>query len=96
MSRILIVDDVELNRYIRGEILRQAGYESLHAATGAEALERFNRDGELTAANGEGIKDTEPGILVCAPTLAADKSRTENNMEMDFIVHFPQNMRVRV
>jgi signal transduction histidine kinase len=40
MSRILIVDDVELNRYIRGEILRQAGYVGLHAATGAEALEK--------------------------------------------------------
>ena len=40
MARILIVDDVELNRYIRGEILRQAGYESWQAATGAEALEK--------------------------------------------------------
>ena len=40
MARILIVDDVELNRYIRSEILRQAGYESLQAATAAEALEK--------------------------------------------------------
>jgi signal transduction histidine kinase len=38
MSRILIVDDSELNRYVRSEILRQAGYESLLAATGGEAL----------------------------------------------------------
>jgi two-component system sensor histidine kinase/response regulator len=38
MQRILIVDDSELNRYVRSEILRQAGYESLLAATGIEAL----------------------------------------------------------
>jgi two-component system sensor histidine kinase/response regulator len=38
MPRVLIVDDSELNRYIRSEILRQAGYESLLAATGSEAL----------------------------------------------------------
>jgi len=51
--------------------------------------------GGTEAAKGEGIKDTELDIFVCAPTLAADKRRPQNNMEMDFIVPFPQNAQVR-
>ena len=39
-SRILIVDDREQNRYIVSRILQQAGYESEHAGSGRQALER--------------------------------------------------------
>ncbi|MGH7907686.1 MAG: ATP-binding protein, partial [Candidatus Binataceae bacterium] len=35
---LLIVDDSETSRYVKGRILRQAGYEVAEAATGAEAL----------------------------------------------------------
>ena len=39
MGSVLIVDDREINRYIRSEILRNAGYESIEASTGLSALE---------------------------------------------------------
>ncbi|HEX3745965.1 MAG TPA: ATP-binding protein [Bryobacteraceae bacterium] len=39
MARILIVDDSEMNRYVRSEILRKAGHESLFASSGTQALE---------------------------------------------------------
>src|SRR3954454_2779336 len=39
-ARILNVDDREVNRYIRSQILRAGGYEILEAATGREALEK--------------------------------------------------------
>src|SRR4051812_27818275 len=38
MFKILIVDDNELNRYIRSEILTRGGYEVFQAASGREAL----------------------------------------------------------
>src|SRR4051794_20343147 len=39
-ARILNVDDRELNRYIRSQILHAAGYETIEAGTGREALEK--------------------------------------------------------
>ena len=39
-ARILNVDDREVNRYIRSRILRGAGYETIEAATGREALQK--------------------------------------------------------
>jgi len=39
-ARILNVDDREVNRYIRSQILHAAGYETIEAGTGREALEK--------------------------------------------------------
>lgn len=36
--RIVVVDDTEANRYTKSRLLRQAGFEVLEAATGADAL----------------------------------------------------------
>ena len=38
MTLVLIVDDSEANRKLERDILRNAGFETLEAATGAEAL----------------------------------------------------------
>lgn len=42
--RILVVDDNEAGRYALARVLRRAGFETLEAGTGAEALSRVNRD----------------------------------------------------
>ncbi len=42
--RILVVDDNEAGRYALGRVLRKAGFETLEAGTGAETLERVNRE----------------------------------------------------
>ena len=38
MTLVLIVDDSELNRKLERDLLRNAGFETLESATGAEAL----------------------------------------------------------
>lgn len=38
MTLVLIVDDSEPNRRLEGDILRNAGFETLESATGAETL----------------------------------------------------------
>lgn len=38
--RILNVDDRQMNRYIRTQVLRNAGYDTIEASTGREALEK--------------------------------------------------------
>ena len=38
-TRILIVDDNEVNRVVAGEILRSAGYQTAEAANGVQALD---------------------------------------------------------
>ena len=43
-AKILNVDDREVGRYIRTQILRQAGFTVIEASTGAEALTRFETD----------------------------------------------------
>ncbi len=42
--KILNVDDQQISRYIRTQVLVAAGYEVIEAATGAEALSRLERD----------------------------------------------------
>jgi len=44
MAKILIVDDHERNRYIRGAILRRAGYETIEASSGQEACATCQAD----------------------------------------------------
>lgn len=43
VAKILNVDDHEVNRYIRTQVLQSAGYEVIEAATGTESLELFER-----------------------------------------------------
>lgn len=42
--RILVVDDDATNRFIAVTILRQAGYETVEAQNGREAVESYERD----------------------------------------------------
>jgi serine phosphatase RsbU (regulator of sigma subunit)/DNA-binding NarL/FixJ family response regulator len=42
ISRVLLVDDAEANRYVHAARLRQAGFEVIEAATGGEALARLS------------------------------------------------------
>jgi len=44
MKRILIVDDSAFTRGIHKQILESQGYETLEAASGDEALEKFKRE----------------------------------------------------
>jgi DNA-binding response OmpR family regulator len=44
MARVLVVDDVQLNRDMLSRRLRKAGYEAQTASRGAEALEIIERD----------------------------------------------------
>jgi CheY-like chemotaxis protein len=43
-TKILNVDDHEVNRYLRTQVLQSAGYSIIEAATGAEALARYAAD----------------------------------------------------
>jgi two-component system sensor histidine kinase/response regulator len=43
-TKILVVDDREINRYIRGETLRKAGYHVVETSTGSETLKRCLQD----------------------------------------------------
>ena len=44
MKKILIVDDSAFTRGIHRQILESEGYETLEAASGAEALEKFKKE----------------------------------------------------
>lgn len=46
-ANILVVDDVEANRYAFGTYLRSEGYNVIEAATGAEALSRLETRPDL-------------------------------------------------
>ncbi len=41
LTTILNVDDSQINRYIRTQVLLSAGYHVVEAATGKDALERI-------------------------------------------------------
>jgi len=44
MKKILIVDDSAFTRGIHKQILEKEGYETVEAASGAEALEKFEKE----------------------------------------------------
>jgi diguanylate cyclase (GGDEF)-like protein len=50
-SRVLIVDDQEINLKILGTMLKSAGYEAISAENGAEALSVLDREGSISCSS---------------------------------------------
>ncbi len=67
---ILAVDDYEPHRYALGRVLQKAGFETLAAGTGAEALSQAAKDPDLILLD-IGLPDIG-GLEVC-DTLKADR-----------------------
>jgi PAS domain S-box-containing protein len=70
--RILIVDDEAAVRAIVGRILSDAGYDVVYAADGAEALERFDREGPFAVVLLDESMPGMPGRAVLERLLARD------------------------
>ena len=70
--RILVVDDNEPGRYALGRVLRQAGFETLEAGTGAEALSAVERDRPDLLILDVNLPDMS-GVEVCRRVKASPK-----------------------
>ena len=74
-STILNVDDNEVNRYIRTQILQKAGFHVTEAATGQDAIERFLADKPLLVLLDMNLPDMT-GNDVCRRIKAYPANRT--------------------
>ena len=72
MTLVLIVDDSEPNRKLERDILRNAGFETLESATGAEALMLARDHAPLAAlgvVNEATLVSNRVGCIVLRPVL---------------------------
>ena len=78
-STILNVDDHEINRYIRTQVLQQAGYRVIEAATGEDALSKWLAESPSLVLLDVNLPDMH-GMEVCQRIKANRSTRT-------FVVH---------
>ena len=78
-STILNVDDHEINRYLRTQVLRKAGYRVVEAATGEDAISKCVSEKPSLVLLDVNLPDMH-GTQVCQRIKSDDSLRT-------FVVH---------